>query len=78
MIVVVIISSFEFLQSATTTLALVLVIFPLIAIFIAASYSVRKVFHCNRHQYVAINEGSDNDDEDDAIRLGNLYPKLGV
>ncbi|XP_065901702.1 uncharacterized protein [Dysidea avara] len=66
MIVVVMISSFESLQSATTTFALVLVILPLIVIFIAAS--VRKVFHCNRHQYVAINEGSDDDDKDDAIR----------
>ena len=61
MTIVVIISSFEFLQST-----LALVIFPLIVIFIAAS--VRKVFHCNRHQYVVINEGSDDDDEDDAVR----------
>jgi len=66
MIAVMIISSIEYHQSATTTLALVLVIFPLIVMFIAAG--VYKITHRNRHQYFAINEGSDGDDDDDTVR----------
>jgi len=61
MVVAVIISSFDFLQFATTELAVVLVIFPLIVISIAAI--IKKVFHYKRHQYFAINEGSDDDDD---------------
>ena len=66
MVVAVIISSFDFLQFATTELALVLVIFPLIVISIAAI--IKKVFHYKRRQYFAINEGSDDDDDDDIPR----------
>jgi len=61
MLAVVIISSYEFLQSATTTLALVLVIIPLIVMIVAAG--VWKIIHRNRHQYFGINEGNDNDDD---------------
>ena len=69
MLIAVIISSFDFLQFATTELALVLVIFPLIVLCVAAV--IKKVLHYKRHQYFAINDSSD-DDDDDAMRYSNL------
>ena len=66
MLVAVIVSSFDFLQFATTELALVLVIFPLIVICIAAI--IKKSLHYKRYQYFAINDGSDDDDDDDTLR----------
>ena len=61
MLIVVIISSFDFLQSASTPLVLVLVTLPLIIVCIGAVIS--KILHYKRHYYLAINEESDDDDE---------------
>ena len=60
MLLAVIIGSFDFLQSSTTALALILVTFPLIVLFFVAI--IKKVLHYKRHQYFAINEGSNDED----------------
>jgi len=63
MLVIVIISTFDFLQSSSTILVLVLVTLPLGIMCIAAMFN--KVIHYKRrHRYVVINEDSDDDDED--------------
>ena len=61
MLVTVIISTFDFLQSSTSAMVLILVTLPLLLIFIAAIFN--KVIHYKRHDYILINEGGDDDED---------------
>ena len=70
MVIVVMISSYDFLQVATTEIALVLVTIPLPVLCIAGV--IKKALHWRRYHYVAINDEYDDDfdanDHDDLIR----------
>ena len=71
MVVVVMISSYDFLQFATTEIALILVIIPVPVVCIAGA--VKRTLHCRKyHNYIAINDEYDEDfdasDRDDLIR----------
>ena len=70
MVIVVMISSHDFLQVATTEIALVLVTIPLPVLCIAGA--IKKALHWRRYHYVAINDEYDDDfdanDHDDLIR----------
>ena len=71
MLLVVIISTFDFLQSASTVLVVVLVTLPLLLICTTAS--INKVVHYKRHHYIAINDESDDDNGDeDQLRYVSL------
>ena len=66
MIVVVNISTFGFLQSATTEVALLLAVLPLTMLCIAGI--VKKAMYSRRHTYVAITGQSDDDNDGDDVR----------